>query len=214
MFQTTATPRPSVGLKPTMPLSAHPAPTRPALKPTDRALKSSLPRIVDPDVMDSEPFLALSEAPVSTPVSAPAPAPAPIKASTAQARQAAGASRFAQRPSGGATATRGDSSGSLIIGPGILLSGEIGPCEHIDVQGSLQANVQNCHEFCVSKGGQFRGSANSAEATIDGNVEGDLVVQGLLKITSTGVVSGRVRFGEVEIERGGRITGDISVHEG
>ena len=41
--------------------------------------------------------------------------------------------------------------------------------------------------------------------------EGDLTVRNRLLIRSTGQVKGTVRYGEIEIERGGRITGSISM---
>jgi cytoskeletal protein CcmA (bactofilin family) len=42
--------------------------------------------------------------------------------------------------------------------------------------------------------------------------EGSLVVRGRLLIRATGRVRGDVRFGELEIERGGQLAGSVDLH--
>ena len=40
---------------------------------------------------------------------------------------------------------------------------------------------------------------------------GELTVEGLLTVTSTGRIIGTIRFGELEVERGGTLSGDIAI---
>jgi cytoskeletal protein CcmA (bactofilin family) len=47
------------------------------------------------------------------------------------------------------------------------------------------------------------------EAEIAGRFEGTLMVTGRLFVRSTGRIVGTLGYGEIEIERGGQITGDI-----
>jgi Polymer-forming cytoskeletal len=57
--------------------------------------------------------------------------------------------------------------------------------------------------------GLFKGSAAIEDAEIRGRFEGDLVVSKRLLIKASGRVSGTVRYGQIEIECGGQISGDI-----
>jgi cytoskeletal protein CcmA (bactofilin family) len=47
------------------------------------------------------------------------------------------------------------------------------------------------------------------EAEIQGRFEGNLVVRKRLLIMASGQVSGTIRYGQIEIECGGQISGDV-----
>jgi cytoskeletal protein CcmA (bactofilin family) len=102
----------------------------------------------------------------------------------------------------------------LTVGPGISLSGEITACDRLVVQGSVQVTLNETRAIEIAESGRFtNGKAEVEEAEISGVYEGDLVVRNRLMIRSTGQVKGNVRFGEIEVERGGQITGSISMLE-
>src|SRR5262249_49963644 len=101
-----------------------------------------------------------------------------------------------------------------IVGREISLSGEINSCDKLIVEGSVEANLQNCHDVDISESGLFKGSATIEEAEVRGRFEGNLVVKKRLLIRSTGRVSGTIRYGQIEIECGGQISGDIQAHTG
>jgi cytoskeletal protein CcmA (bactofilin family) len=103
----------------------------------------------------------------------------------------------------------GDDNRCLSVGRGITLSGEVGSCDKLFIEGSVEANLTNCRMIEIGESGQFRGSTTIEEAEIRGNFEGDLVVRNRLLIKATGRVSGTIRYGQIEIERGGQIFGDI-----
>jgi cytoskeletal protein CcmA (bactofilin family) len=100
-------------------------------------------------------------------------------------------------------------SGCLSVGPGITLSGEVNSCDRLFIEGSVEANLTNCRVIAIAKSGLFKGSTSIEEAEVSGRFEGNLVVRKRLLIKATGRVSGTVRYGQIEIERGGRIFGDI-----
>lgn len=102
----------------------------------------------------------------------------------------------------------------LTVGPGISLSGEITACDRLVVQGSVQVTLNETRAIEITESGRFtNGKAEVEEAEISGVYEGDLTVRNRLLIRSTGQVKGNVRYGEIEVERGGRITGSISMLE-
>jgi len=103
-------------------------------------------------------------------------------------------------------------SKKLIVGRDIALSGAINACEKLVVQGRVEANMTDCSEIEVTESGTFKGEAEIDVAEIDGAFEGTLIARELLLIRSNGKVSGKIRFGRLEVERGGELMGDVQVY--
>ena len=97
----------------------------------------------------------------------------------------------------------------LIVGREISLSGEITSCDRLVVEGSVEANLANCRDIEISESGVFKGSASIEDAEVRGRFEGVLNVRRRLLIRATGRIVGTVRYGQIEIECGGQISGDI-----
>jgi cytoskeletal protein CcmA (bactofilin family) len=97
----------------------------------------------------------------------------------------------------------------LIVGKQIVLSGEIKACEKLVVEGKVEASLTDSHSIEILKDGLFKGAATIDIADISGRFEGDLVVRQRLMVRATGHILGSVRYGEMEIERGGTIAGDM-----
>ena len=99
----------------------------------------------------------------------------------------------------------------LVVGRGIALSGEIRACDRLIVEGQVEATLSDSRAIEISASGVFKGKAQIEEAEISGRFDGELVVNHKLIIHSTGRVVGSVRYGEIEIARGGIISGQIDV---
>ena len=140
-----------------------------------------------------------------------------LAARDAAGARAAAARRCADGASLGAKPSTvvGDEPGKrLIVGHGISLSGEITACDRLVVDGSVQVTLNQTRAIEITESGRFtNGKAEVEEAEISGVYEGDLTVRNRLLIRSTGQVKGTVRYGEIEVERGGRISGSISMLE-
>jgi len=102
----------------------------------------------------------------------------------------------------------------LVVGRDIALAGEIRSCNRLIVEGRVEATLSDSRSIEVSATGVFKGKAQIDSADISGRFEGDLVVTQKLIIHSTGRVHGTVRYGEIEIARGGTISGQIEAIEG
>ncbi|MGH7092973.1 MAG: polymer-forming cytoskeletal protein, partial [Stellaceae bacterium] len=153
----------------------------------------------------------LGRSPASMPPRVPdQPRPAPLGAPESVRPAEAAAVRPAM-PLGGAGGSRlpeGDAR-KLIVGREISLSGEITSCDKLIVEGSVEANLQNCHEVEITESGLFKGTASIDEAEVRGRFEGDLSVRRRLFIRASGKVSGSIRYGQLEVEAGGQLSGDI-----
>jgi cytoskeletal protein CcmA (bactofilin family) len=102
-------------------------------------------------------------------------------------------------------------SKKLVVGRGIALSGEIRACDRLIVEGQVEATLSDSRSIEISASGVFKGKAQIEEAEISGRFDGELVVNHKLIIHDTGRVVGNVRYGEIEIARGGIISGQIDV---
>ena len=149
---------------------------------------------------------AVSAAPTPVRTTAAAPAPRPLGDAPKAADIKAGgdASR-----GGNTTQKREVETRKLIVGREISLSGEITACDRLVVEGSVEANLANCRDIDIAESGLFKGSASIDDAEVRGRFEGTLNVRRRLLIRATGKVTGNVRYGQVEIECGGQISGDV-----
>jgi cytoskeletal protein CcmA (bactofilin family) len=102
-----------------------------------------------------------------------------------------------------------DDGKRLIVGRDIVLTGEIKACDRLVVEGRVEAALADIRTLEVAPSGVLKGAAQVDTADIAGSYEGDLTVQRSLRIRSTGRVHGQVRYGSIEIERGGRIGGQV-----
>ncbi|NIA71982.1 polymer-forming cytoskeletal protein [Pelagibius litoralis] len=101
----------------------------------------------------------------------------------------------------------------LVVGREICLSGEIKTCEKLVVEGRVEADLNDSQSLEISEPGLFKGHATVEDCEVYGTFEGELTVTGCLVIRSTGRVSGKIRYADIEITRGGRLSGDIDVLE-
>ncbi len=103
----------------------------------------------------------------------------------------------------------------LIVGNGISLSGEITACDRLIVEGRVQVTLNDTRAIEITESGEFtNGKAEVEDAEISGIYEGELTVRKRLLIRGTGRVRGTVRYGELQIERGGMLTGEVSMLDG
>jgi len=102
----------------------------------------------------------------------------------------------------------------LIVGEGIRLSGEISSCDRLVVEGEVEVTLNDTLALEIASTGRFTGGCEVEEADISGIYEGDLTVRRRLTVRNAGRLTGTVRYGELELERGGQIAGNISVLAG
>lgn len=99
----------------------------------------------------------------------------------------------------------------LMVGPGIKISGEISNCEHLIVEGIVDAELANGDMIEITPEGLFTGKVNIIDAEIAGKFEGSLKVTGTLTVRSTGVITGNVEYGNLSVESGALIDGEMKM---
>ena len=105
----------------------------------------------------------------------------------------------------------GDDDKILIVGQEIVFSGKISSLDRLIVEGQVEAKMKDCREIEIAETGTFKGQVEFDRADISGVFEGELTARDHLVVRATGRVTGKVRFGELEIEGGGQIIGDVQI---
>ncbi|CAO3408162.1 polymer-forming cytoskeletal protein [Azospirillum largimobile] len=100
----------------------------------------------------------------------------------------------------------------LTVGRDISLTGEIGSCDVLVVEGTVEAKLREGRLVEIAESGLFKGSVDIEEADIAGRFEGDIAVRGRLTVRSTGKITGSIRFGELAVDAGGQLIGDIQIY--
>jgi cytoskeletal protein CcmA (bactofilin family) len=102
----------------------------------------------------------------------------------------------------------------LIVGKDIFLNGgEITDCDRLVVEGSLDGTMSGGRLLEIAHGGRFRGDAVVDNADVAGTFEGNLTVRTRLLVHASGQLNGTIRYGQLEVERGGQINGDVQADE-
>lgn len=115
---------------------------------------------------------------------------------------------------GSAAAAGASNRKIMVVGPGINLNGEMRSCDQLVVQGNVEGKLTECAMLTVAQSGSFKGDAETDGAEVDGRFQGKMMVRGRLVIRATGRVTGEISYGQVEIERGGEISGTVTKMDG
>ena len=107
------------------------------------------------------------------------------------------------------TSTVDNSKSSLMIGEGVIITGTIKANSKVTIQGTVDGDIE-CNSIIISKSGNVKGKIKTDTITVEGKAEGEINADDVLNIKSTGHVSGKVFYGEIHIEEGGKISGEIN----
>src|SRR3981189_673216 len=103
---------------------------------------------------------------------------------------------------------------TLVVGAGMSVSCWLASCDRLVAEGTVDAKLDGCQHVVVAQTGVFRGTVSTDHADVHGRFEAGVVVKKRLLVRAAGQVSGTVSYGEIEIECGGRISGQVKPHEG
>ena len=106
----------------------------------------------------------------------------------------------------------GNSSSSLMIGPGVTITGTIKADNEVNIQGTIDGDI-DCNSVTINQSGNVKGKVQTETMTVEGKVEGEININSILHIKSQGSVSGKVFYGDIQIDEGGKLLGEINFKE-
>jgi cytoskeletal protein CcmA (bactofilin family) len=98
--------------------------------------------------------------------------------------------------------------GVLVVREDTIVKGEIRNCRQMEVYGYVEGNVA-AGELLIHPSGQCYGTVKTDTAEVRGTLQGEVVVTHLISIRDTGTVSGNVRYGQLAMEAGGSLSGEV-----
>jgi len=101
-------------------------------------------------------------------------------------------------------------SNDLVVGEGVVLNGTLEVPNKAMVSGSINGDLK-VHSLTVDSTGKIEGKIDCQIADIAGHVKDDLHVHELLIVRATSHISGNIFYKDIEIERGARIAGALSM---
>lgn len=116
--------------------------------------------------------------------------------------------RTFQSPQSSGTTPVSMPAANLHVGRGLKLEGKIQSCDTLVIEGDVKATIES-GTLTISESGDVSGEATVDEAEINGRFDGTLTVKKCLTINASGRVTGVVLYGELKVEQGGQISGEI-----
>ena len=98
---------------------------------------------------------------------------------------------------------------TLIIGSSANIKGNVKDDNEITIYGNVEGDIE-CKKLTIGKSGSAKGKIITENLVIEGNVEGDIKVKDHLTIYTTGRTSGKISYGSINIDDGGKIEGEIN----
>ena len=98
---------------------------------------------------------------------------------------------------------------TLIIGSSANIKGNVKDDNEITIYGNVEGDIE-CKKLTVGKSGSAKGKIITENLVIEGNVDGEIKVKDHLTIYTTGRTSGKISYGSINIDDGGKIEGEIN----
>jgi cytoskeletal protein CcmA (bactofilin family) len=111
---------------------------------------------------------------------------------------------------GSKSKTRSSSSEPTVIGKGTVIQGTIRVCGRVQVDGSIDGTLIAEGHVSVGPTGVVLGELVAEELAIGGRVEGKINVRDHLHIAPGGTARGEMRYGSLQVDRGGVIDGSTA----
>jgi cytoskeletal protein CcmA (bactofilin family) len=100
--------------------------------------------------------------------------------------------------------------GPTIIGRGATFRGVLEVEGGLQVDGRVEGELEATGGVSVGPDGRIKGEMTVDELALAGQMDGTLVVHGQLHMLSTGVLTGEVAYGTLQVDRGAVIEGRTS----
>ena len=99
-------------------------------------------------------------------------------------------------------------SNCITIGQGVTFVGSISAIGIAFINGSVTGEI-SVDDLQVGEYGVIKGKTKSREMDVHGQIHDDVFCGEHVLVHSTGLINGKLIYGELEIQKGGRVTGSM-----
>lgn len=100
-----------------------------------------------------------------------------------------------------------------IIGPDMVLEGNISAKEAVRVEGTIKGNVSSEGAVIVSATGKITGNVRGSNIMIGGTIEGDMTSGGRIEVAATGRVNGNIKTKSLIIDENAVFQGQCTMNQ-
>jgi cytoskeletal protein CcmA (bactofilin family) len=104
--------------------------------------------------------------------------------------------------------SEGTKDKSIFIGTGVVFKGSIHAPDQAIISGSVEGDLV-ARDVLIGAAGVVSGNTAADFVEVKGELNNNVVTKNVLIVRATGKVNGDVTYGELEIERGGKINGSM-----
>ena len=99
-----------------------------------------------------------------------------------------------------------------VIGPTLIFKGELSANEDLIIEGRIEGTIAHQDKnLTVGKNGRVKADIHAQIVEIQGEVDGDIRGDKLVKLTSSAVVKGNIQCGRICMEDGANFSGTIQM---
>ncbi len=107
-----------------------------------------------------------------------------------------------------------DGSKQNRISKGTSIIGDIKSEGDFRIDGTLEGKIESTGKVVIGKNGSLKGTLICKEADLEGNIDGNLIIEGLLNLRSSAVVKGEVSTGRLSVEPGADFNASCTMGNG
>ena len=97
------------------------------------------------------------------------------------------------------------------IGSGTGITGDVESSGDIRIDGTLKGNIRTKGKVVIGTTGLIKGEVHCKNSTVEGKVEGKIIVQELLALKETSTINGDISAKRLAIEPGAKFTGNCTM---
>ena len=105
--------------------------------------------------------------------------------------------------------SEGTKDKSIFIGTGVVFKGSISAPNQAIISGTVEGEL-TAKDVLIGASGVVTGTTEADFIDVKGELNKDISSRQLLIVRSTGKVNGTLEYGEIEIERGGQVRGNMT----
>jgi cytoskeletal protein CcmA (bactofilin family) len=107
------------------------------------------------------------------------------------------------------TDNEAEPEGCAFFGDGVTFKGSISVPQKLVIHGTVEGDIES-RELFVGPTGVIKGNVRVDEADVQGKIFESIEAKICLRVGKTGQIEGKAVYGEIEIEKGGVLSGEIS----
>lgn len=124
-----------------------------------------------------------------------------------QLKTIAMATKQTKRDSNSGSGIGSENNLNCVIAKGTRIEGDFKTSENVRIDGTIKGNISCDKKLVLGKDAQIEGKLQAKEAVIMGQIQGNVIIGGLLKLESSANVHGDITAQKIIVDEGAKYDG-------